>query len=377
MRDQAATPPPRWVALGRREGIEAAGPPMPPENPSYRDIARKAGVSPMTVSLALRNSPRISTATRARVRRISEQLGYSSDPRVSEMMRYLRARRTARERPVLAMVNAREAPVARLRRPYAVGIARSAAIEAERLGYRIEEFWLGKAELTDRRLSSILEARGIRGVLLLPLPPGRTEVDLRWDSFSAVSTCYLSYGIGLNQVSTNRQHYIEMALDRVKRLGYRRIGLAIDEDMDERSHHQTLAQFLWDQSRQPRANRVRPLCAPALDRATVAGWMRAERPDVVISPRNHVHGLMTELGCRIPGEIGFVSLAASAGDVPGVTGVDERPGRVGVAAVDFLVAQVERGEFGIPKIRQLVLVEGAWIHGRTVRPGPGGESALA
>ncbi len=338
------------------------------ENPSYRDIARKAGVSLMTVSLALRNSLRVSVATKARIRRIAEQLGYTADPRVSEIMGYLRTRRSIKHRPGLALVNAREAPVAKLwSKSYVTGIARAAFIEAERQGYRLEEFWLGEPGMTAPRLSNILEARGIRGVLLLPLPPARRDVALRWETFSAVSTCYLSHEIGLNQVLSNRQQYLELALAKLRAQGYRRIGLAIDEDMDVRSHHQTIAHYLWDQSRQPRRERLKEFFAPTLDPGALGQWIRAERPDVVLSPRNHVHGMLVTLGFKVPRDIGFASLAASAGGVPDLTGVDERPEMVGIAAIDFLTAQLHRGELGLPRLRQLVLVEGGWIAGATVR----------
>src|SRR3954466_4889457 len=90
--------------------------------PSYKDIAEQAGVSLMTVSLALRNSPRISAATRARVRRIADQLGYTADPKIADMMNYLRQRRVVKSQPVIALINAREAPLARLRAPHAVAI---------------------------------------------------------------------------------------------------------------------------------------------------------------------------------------------------------------------------------------------------------------
>jgi LacI family transcriptional regulator len=337
------------------------------KNPSYRDIADKADVSLMTVSLALRNSPRISPATRGRVRRIADELGYTSDPKIADMMNYLRERRGVKNQPVLALINAREAPLSRLRAPHAVAIAHSASAAAERQGYRLEEFWLGAAGMTERRLSNILEARGIRGVLLLPLPPGRSSLDLNWIRFAAVSTCYLSHGIGLHQISTQRQQYIELALSELRARGYRRIGLAIDEDMDVRSHHQTLAHYLWDQSRLPPAQRVRELYARTLNRELLRNWLSEQRPEVVVSPRNHVHPLLVELGFSIPRSIGFVSLAASARDVPNLSGVDEHPERVGKAAVDFLAAQLQRGEFGVPEVRQYVLVEGGWIKGKTVR----------
>jgi LacI family transcriptional regulator len=338
------------------------------KHPSYRDIARKAGVSLMTVSLVMRNSQRISVATSTRVRRIAKQLGYTPDPRVAEIMGYLRTRRSVKDRPVLGLVNAREATVAKLwPKSFAAGIAQAAFQEAARGGYRLEEFWLGTAGMNDARLSNIIEARGVHGLLLLPLPPGRLQLDFRWSAFSAVSTCYLSGGIGLNQVLTNRQHYIELTLAKLRTLGYRRIGLAIDRDMDVRSNHQTLAHFLLDQSHRPKSERVKELFAPTLDVAALRTWLERQRPDVVVSPRNNVHGLLVSLGYRIPQDIGFASLAASAGDVPNLTGVDERPAMVGAAAVNFLTAQLQRGEIGLPKTRQLLLVEGGWIEGKTLR----------
>lgn len=63
------------------------------KTPSYRDIADRAGVSLMTVSLALRNSPRISAATRTRIQRIASEIGYTADPQIADMMNYLRKRR--------------------------------------------------------------------------------------------------------------------------------------------------------------------------------------------------------------------------------------------------------------------------------------------
>jgi len=53
---------------------------------SLRDIAEEAGVSRMTVSLALRDTARIPPATRQRVREIADRLGYRPDPRVRRAM---------------------------------------------------------------------------------------------------------------------------------------------------------------------------------------------------------------------------------------------------------------------------------------------------
>jgi DNA-binding LacI/PurR family transcriptional regulator len=47
--------------------------------PSIKDIARAAGVSHSTVSRALSDSPLISAATRSRIRRLADRMGYSPD----------------------------------------------------------------------------------------------------------------------------------------------------------------------------------------------------------------------------------------------------------------------------------------------------------
>ncbi|MCU0791263.1 MAG: helix-turn-helix domain-containing protein [Opitutaceae bacterium] len=64
-----------------------------------RDIANLVGLDPSTVSLALRDHPRIAAATRERVRRAAAKLGYAPDPLLSALASY---RRNVHERPVTA-----------------------------------------------------------------------------------------------------------------------------------------------------------------------------------------------------------------------------------------------------------------------------------
>ena len=59
-------------------------------------IAAKAGLSGAAVSLALRDHPSIPPATRTRIKRLADQLGYRVDPNVSRLMAYLRQRPQAR-----------------------------------------------------------------------------------------------------------------------------------------------------------------------------------------------------------------------------------------------------------------------------------------
>ncbi len=54
---------------------------------SIKDIARAAGVSHSTVSRALADSPLISQATRARIRRLAQEMGYSPDAGARSLVR--------------------------------------------------------------------------------------------------------------------------------------------------------------------------------------------------------------------------------------------------------------------------------------------------
>ena len=82
--------------------------------PSCKTIAQEAGVSRMTVSMALRDHPRVAPETRKRIKKIAEAQGYTPDPNLTELMRYLRKRNISKEEPVIAILNGKNQPVDRL-----------------------------------------------------------------------------------------------------------------------------------------------------------------------------------------------------------------------------------------------------------------------
>src|SRR5882757_5503577 len=71
---------------------------------TLREIVKAAGVSVMSVSLALRDHGRISKAVRARIKRHAEKLGYRPDPALSALMAYRHERQTVRDYSTLAFV---------------------------------------------------------------------------------------------------------------------------------------------------------------------------------------------------------------------------------------------------------------------------------
>lgn len=124
---------------------------------SLKTLAEAAGVSCTTVSLALRNHPRISEATRTRVQRLAVQKGYHPNPELKRLMHLLRDSRGKNTTTVLACVHDDTASPEVLSALQARAAAR---------GYRVDLFpWTG-APVEATRLDRIFNTRAIRGVFL-------------------------------------------------------------------------------------------------------------------------------------------------------------------------------------------------------------------
>src|SRR5438128_7703876 len=62
---------------------------------TQQEVARRARVHRTTVSLALSDSPRIPAKTKARIKRIAQELGYAPDPMLTALIAYRSQRRPA------------------------------------------------------------------------------------------------------------------------------------------------------------------------------------------------------------------------------------------------------------------------------------------
>src|SRR6202453_1900722 len=78
--------------------------------PTIKTLAKMAGVSNATVSLALRNHPRIRPQERARIQRIATEAGYKPNPLVSHLFAQLRLSKTAAYQSTLGLVYTGENP---------------------------------------------------------------------------------------------------------------------------------------------------------------------------------------------------------------------------------------------------------------------------
>lgn len=324
--------------------------------PSLNDIALKLGISKMTVSRALRGGKHVEAALREKIVQTAEKMGYRPDPEIAKLMMHMRHTRRATEPRTLAFVWAERSAQEIERSSWSQQLVLGAHRQAGKLGFQLEEFHLAARGMTARRLSEILEARGIPGFILSPLVSrSRGHVSMAWEKFSSVVI-----GMGYVRPQLHRvhhHHYLGMmtALRMLKKQRCKRIGFYCGSTINERMFRAWSASFL--------AHHPLPLPGPLLalrkspSRNDFLEWVRKAKPDVVIDGG---HVVKDWLGSLPPSKRPKHVTLGWRADMPEVPGIDQQADVLGAAAVDLLVTQYQQNELGIPKSPRIVMTEGVW-----------------
>ncbi|HEY0945083.1 MAG TPA: LacI family DNA-binding transcriptional regulator [Opitutaceae bacterium] len=338
-----------------------------PRRITIRDIAERAGVHYSTVSLALRNSPKLRPEICARIRSIARELGYVPDPAMAALSAYRNTTRPVRYQSTLAWVN--NWPVRTdLRAVKTFDLYYRGAVErARQLGFRIDELWLHAPSMTPASAHAILRARNINGLLIAPQPFAHTPLHLNLADFSPVAFGYSLQPANLHVVTSHQYQAVQLLMHKLLALGYRRIGLFIRADWNEKVNSAYLGGVLLGQHQQRPEDRVPPLLPELGLEHEFVGWFKAHRPDVVVAIDRRVREWITDgLRLRIPEDVGLVHLNIDSKD-PWMAGIDQNDWLIGATAVDFLAGMLQRNERGIPGTPIRTLVEGVWKPGPSVR----------
>ena len=345
--------------------------PRPVRSDNLNAVASLAGVSAMTVSRVLRNSPHVSAETRQRVLAAAERAGYRPNPQIARLMSVVRGAKRRRRHATIGVVRDDLAEDDLHDPAYQYVSVDDIRRRAEHHGYGVEEFFLGRNGLTPARLTSILRARGIEGLIVSPQSSRIVGAQLDHRLFAAVTFGYGLQSPALHRASTNMMQGILTALSELSRRGYRRVGLAVTDWIDARADHAYSGAFLFHQQILPARDRlpllIFPENNPANGRNAFCAWAKKNRPDAVISFHTYVPEWLTKnLGWRIPEDVGLV-VHDWTESMQGFAGIHHRRPFVAAAAVDLIVAQLMHHERGIPEVPHQVLVLPAWVPGASVR----------
>lgn len=332
-----------------------------------RGIARLARVSIATVSKSLANKPDVSTATKARVLALCQSQKYRPNPLVSALMRSRRHRTSPSSGLTIAYVTAFSTPDGWRRHPAPIfrQLFAGAETRACERNYRIEHHWLFRDGMSNQRFSQILAARGIKGLLLAPVPDTHTAIELDWAGFSVV-------GLGLNpatsrfhRITTDYYQSMMLVMEHCHRLGYRRPGFAARLETVARLEYRWEAAYQIARQKFALPKTLRPLIVAEWSSDNVGRWLHKEKPDVLIGPvLGKLEDLIVASRRRIPEDVGLVGLLVPrAGDR--LTGVLQDGEVLGATAVDQLISQIERNETGTPEHPVTHTMLGRWNPGRT------------
>jgi len=338
---------------------------------TLREIAEKTGVTRMAVSLALRGKPGVSEATREKVLKTARQLGYEPDPEVAKLMSRIRANSPATAKACLALLTSGASREEWKRylteRKYVEG-ARARAAE---YGYRIEEFWIHEPGMRSDRLGNIIWNRGIEGVVIAPLQGPITgkqnrAIELNFDLFSAVEISETVDRPDLDRAIHDQFTSMVKLLNELTQLKYRSIGLVLEEALDLRVNGKWTAAYLYHGHRTG-ARQAPPLILSDFKPSEFDRWFDRYRPDVIVSVNRFGLRFLEARGLRVPGDVGYATLDLDGdlADYPDMSGIDQNSHMVGAAAVDLVVAAIQRGQRGIPVHPLRTEVEGTWVAGKS------------
>ncbi len=322
---------------------------------SLRDIAAAAGVCLMTVSLSLRDNPKISQSTRERVQRLARELGYHPDPEISRLMKRLRTSRTARGTTSLAILDFYpRLDFAEL--SYHRRIRQGVLARAEELGFTVSQLKAAAYKFNLEHILKLLRNRGIDGLILFPsvVAPLTLDPGVPWRDLSVVSitNSILSprFHCVVPHQFANTMHLIEA----MKAHGRHKLSAILEESFDGRTAHHFTAAMHWH----GHGDRVLlvPNEATAAERtALIARWLAKHDTDMIFaqSPESVFQALARMRRRHQPA---VASLGTPNDDQ--FSYLDEHPEVVGSAAVDLLAGMMYYHETGIPAHPRTTMIYG-------------------
>ncbi len=337
-----------------------------------QEVARAAGVHQTTVSLALRNDPRLPEATRIRLNALATKLGYRPDPLLSALNNYRHGRRATFAPLTMAfLLNFRDRQELTPWRPHQLFLD-GARQQAEQLGYRLEVLYVRPDHRDEGpRLQRILQARGIVGVIIAAFPDDSIRFRMEWSQFSLVLIESQQLGLSTHMISNDQMMITRHAVSRLHELGYRRIGLAVGKRGEVNQRNGFTSGYHAEVALRRDLAPLPPLLlsgATAEDIApALSAWVDAHRPEVIASNWPIVPEALRLAARKRSRKIVVASLDLNP-DSGSNAGMRQNHRVVGERAVEQLAILMKLNQRGLIEPRNRTVVDGEWIDGSDVPP---------
>ncbi|NBS14483.1 MAG: LacI family transcriptional regulator [Verrucomicrobia bacterium] len=334
-------------------------------------LAKELGLGKATVSLALRDDPRIRKETRLRVQRLAAQRGYQANPVVAHVMSQLRSARVSDYRATLALANLGSQAEDLENNSTFRSIAKGFRARAANLGYAVDDFWIGDPVYRQPgKLKSVLHARKIDGVALLAI----REKDRLPDPIREILPDCSAVGLGVRMVlplihcCSNNQYGTSLnAVRRLLESGKKRVGLVVAAEIDRLLNGKLSMGFrfgLEEAGETPETAMNRVWWFQPNDPTGFLRWHESLQPEVLLTTHDAIADWLKR------GRTKSTALAHLDVDpsMNGWGGMNQRNEMVGAFGADLLTAHMARGEKGLPDSAKTMLVESEWVDGLSLRP---------
>lgn len=332
------------------------------------DIARAAGVGKATVSLALRDHPKIPAVTRERVKAAAAKLNYRPDPALARIAAH---RWRTREHPSDFVVAFITTPHPWNNRESLPELRLAAVEHGERLGYRVEHF-RSEDYASPEQLGRVLFHRGIRGVIVGQILREDFVRNFPWGSFTCVGCHVGYYQPPVHVVLPDFHHAIVRVWRETMAAGYRRIGVALLREMEAVDLFDKVSAVLFCQARLTPDLPAIPLqhFSP-VELDEFDAWLKKYKPDVVLGFNGSVCTWLEKCNLKVPTDIAFASLdnlPSAKFRGKSISGANPDYAFIGRTSVEQLDLLLRTNLHGIPANPLTVHVPSGWIVGETMMP---------
>ena len=335
--------------------------------PTIKDVARVAKVHFTTVSMALRGHPSIPQSTRDRIIAIADRIGYKRNSMYAALT-YRRQKLQGRYvTPKIAYIANVPPEHGFLDFAFNRQFLEGARGQAEALGYGFEVLFVAPGHFNSHTLDQHLKKNGVSGIIIGAFEAGRAGLDLDWNEYCSVKIDSRHMEPAVTFVSNDQLHAVRCAFDRMRTLGYRRIGLAVGQSDEEGTDGMNFSGLFQAQRGLPAQELVPPLLFPhaATSKEAVPmlrDWIQTYSVDAVLCNWANARSMIRGAGFRCPEEVACAGLCLPKAS-PAVAGIVANLRLVGEHVTSLLGALLRTGQRGVPAQATATYVQGYWHDG--------------
>lgn len=328
---------------------------------TLKQIAERAGVHLSTVSLAMRNDPRLPLKTRQRLQKLAREMGYVPDAAMSALCAYRSAIRPHEIQSGLAFLT--DEPARSY--PFSSIVYEHARARAAKLGYNLIDFNLQEQSLS--QLMSVWWNMGLRGVLIGPFHESGAVLEGEWDRWPVVAFGHSVAAPHFTRASFNHFQNMLTHLEELRKRGYKRIGICLKNELSERTHGQLHAAYLLDQATHGAGPTIPIYSGDAVETDALEAWIKEHELDAIVSYDN-TYSVLVQRGWKIPEKLGLSLFSNWWVQKENLfAGMDTKVGLLAEGAVSFLVSLIHEQAVGILNPPRAYMLSGEFCDGRTLR----------